>query len=325
MSPLLFLIVLFAALFAGSLLLGRYPRPGFASPVQILSNPVSFRVFSHLRLPRAITASLLGAALAAAGCTFQMLFKNPLVEPGFLGVTQGAAFGAALAILVVPSFSGGTQLFAVVFAVVGLSLSYGVARRLQFGGWVIRMVISGLSVSAFFAAGIGILKYIADPITQLQEITFWMLGGLQGATWNKTLTMLPITVPALVVLFVFRWRLNVLSLDDVTAFSSGTRPARERLLLLLAASMATAGVTAVAGIISWVGLLVPHVARALFGAEGSRVVPASLLLGAIMVLVCDGIARSVMVYEIPLGILTSLLGTALFLALLASGGVRFRR
>lgn len=317
--------MVFALLFAASLLLGRYPRPGFASPMQILSDPVLFRVFRYLRLPRTITASLLGAALAAAGCTFQMLFKNPLVEPGFLGVTQGAAFGAALAILLVPALPGGTQLFAVAFAIIGLSLSYGVARRLQFGGWVIRMVISGLSVSAFFAAGIGILKYIADPITQLQEITFWMLGGLQGATWSKTLTMLPVTVPAMIVIFLYRWRLNVLSLDDVTAFSTGTNPARERLLLLLAASMATAGVTAVAGIIGWVGLLVPHVARSVYGAEGSRVVPASLFIGGIMVLVCDGIARSVMVYEIPLGILTSLLGAALFILLLVSGGVRFRR
>jgi iron complex transport system permease protein len=254
-----------------------------------------------------------------------MLFKNPLVEPGFLGVSQGAAFGAAGAILFLPGFPGAVQLSAVFFALVGLGLSYSVARRLPFGGWVIRMVISGLAVSAFFASGVGILKYLADPVAELQELTFWMLGGLQGVTWPRTASLLPVTVPGLALLYLFRWRLNVLSLDDLTAFSIGAHPGRERMLLLLAASMATAGVTAVAGIVGWVGLLVPHVARRFYGSDGSRVLPASTLIGAIMVVICDDIARTALVYEIPLGILTSLLGASLFLMLLASGGVRFRR
>lgn len=324
-GSLLPLLLLFVILFLFSLLLGRYPRPGILDPAELLRDPLAFRVFRHLRLPRVLTAAILGASLAASGCAFQMLFKNPLVEPGFLGVTQGAAFGAAGAILLFPGLSGAVQLSAVLFSLVGLFLSYTVARRLPFGGWVIRMVISGLAVSALFASGVGILKYLADPVSQLQEMTFWMLGGLQGVTWAKTASLLPVTLPGLLLLHIFRWRLNLLSLDDLTAFSIGANPGRERMVLLLAASMATAGVTAIAGIVGWVGLLVPHVARRLYGAEGSRVLPGSLLLGAIMVLICDTVARAALVYEIPLGILTSFLGASLFLILLASGGVRFKR
>ncbi|NBF41886.1 MAG: iron chelate uptake ABC transporter family permease subunit [Spirochaetes bacterium] len=320
---LLFVLVFFSL--AISLLVGRFPAPGLSSPAALLATETSRAVFLHLRLPRVLTAALLGASLAASGCAFQMLFRNPLVEPGFLGVTQGAAFGAALAILVLPGVVGAVQISAVIFATAGLFLSYGVARRLRFGGWVIRMIISGIAVSALFASGLGILKYLADPMSQLQEMTFWMLGGLSGTTWGTTLMVLPLVAPALLILVLLRWRLSILSLDDLTAHSIGTSPARERLLLLVAASAATAGVTAAAGIIGWVGLLVPHVARRYFGVEGNRALPASLLLGAVMVVVCDTIARSLMVYEIPLGIITSLLGASLFLSLLSSGQVRFKR
>jgi iron complex transport system permease protein len=319
------LAVLFLGLFTVSLLLGRYPEAGIVSPGRLFGDPLGVRVFRFLRLPRVITASLLGASLAGAGCAFQMLFRNPLVEPGFLGVTQGAAFGAAGAILFLPGVPGAVQIAAIVFAVAGLALSFSVARRLKFGGWVIRMVISGIAVSALFAAGVGVLKYVADPLAELPELTFWMLGGLQGVTWSQTLSMLPVSVPGLLLLYAYRWRLNLLSLDDLTAFSLGASPARQRMLLLLAASLATAGVTAVAGIVGWVGLLVPHLARRFYGAEGSRVIPASILMGAIMVLVCDDLARAALAYEFPLGILTSLFGAGLFLMLLASGRVRFRR
>ncbi|WP_319560728.1 iron ABC transporter permease [Marispirochaeta sp.] len=316
---------LFVLLFAVSLLIGRYPSAGILSPAHLFTEQLALRVFLRLRLPRVISASLLGAALASSGCTFQMLFRNPLVEPGFLGVSQGAAFGAAMAILLVPRLPGGVQLSAVFFSLTGLLLSYRVARNIRFGGWVIRMVISGLAVSALFTSGVGVLKYLADPLSQLQEMTFWMLGGLAGTTWSTTVSMLLLALPALFILYLFRWRLNILSLDDLTSFSMGADPFRERMLLLVAASVATAGVTAAAGIVGWVGLLIPHVARRLFGAEGSVSLPASMLLGAVMVLACDDIARTLLSFEIPLGILTSLLGAGLFLMLLSSGQVRFRR
>jgi len=301
-----------------SLLLGRYPRPGFMAPGSLFSDPLAWRVFLNLRLPRVAAALLLGASLGGAGCVLQMVFRNPLVEPGFLGISQGAAFGAAGAILLFSGRGGSIQAGAVVFALLGLLLTWFIARRLRFGGWVIRMVISGICVSALFSSGIGILKYMADPLSQLQEITFWMLGGLNGITWPRLAAMLPLTLPGILIMVLMRWRLNILSLDEMTAFSLGTRPGRERMILLAAASVAVAGGTAAAGIIGWVGLLVPHLARHFYGAEGSRALPPSLILGALLVLVCDDLARAASASEIPLGILTSLFGAGLFVLLLTS-------
>ena len=311
--------------FCSPLLLGRYPQPGFISPADLLTDNLGLRIFLRLRIPRVLAASILGAGLAVGGAAFQMLFRNPLVEPGFLGVTQGAGFGAALAILLLPGVIGAVQVSAVLFALLGLILSYRVARHMHFGGWIIRMVISGLTVSALFTAAIGVLKYMADPLSQLQEMTFWMMGGLEGATWSKVLAMLATALPGIIVIMLFRWRINILSLDDITSFSIGANPARERLVLLAAASVVTAGVTAVAGIVGWVGLLVPHISRRIMGPEASAAIPASAFLGGVMVLICDDIARTLLVFEIPLGILTSLFGAGLFLSLLASGRVRFRR
>ncbi len=322
---LVLLSLLCTGIFFLSMLLGRYPEPGFISIQKLFDDSLALRIFLRLRIPRVLAAATLGAGLAMGGSAFQMLFRNPLVEPGFLGVTQGAGFGAALAILLFPAIPGSVQLSAILFSLLGLTLSYRVANRLPFGGWIIRMVISGLTVSALFTAAIGVIKYMADPLSQLQEMTFWMMGGLEGITWAKTLSMLATAFPGMLLLFIFRWRINILSLDDMTSFSIGANPARERLLLLTAASIVTAGVTAVAGIIGWVGLLVPHIARRLVGPDARASLPASALIGAVMVLVCDDVARTLMVFEIPLGILTSLSGAGLFLALLAFGKVRFHR
>ncbi len=307
------------------MLLGRYPEPGIISIRKLFEENLALRIFLRLRIPRVLAGALLGAGLAMGGAAFQMLFRNPLVEPGFLGVTQGAGFGAALAILLLPGVPGAVQISAVAFSLLGLTLSYRVASRLPFGGWIIRMVISGLTVSALFTAAIGVIKYMADPLSQLQEMTFWMMGGLDGVTWSRVIAMITTSLPGMILILFFRWRINILSLDDLTSYSIGANPSRERLLLLTAASIVTAGVTAVAGIIGWVGLLVPHIARRLVGPEAAVSIPASAMIGAIMVLVCDDFARTLMVFEIPLGILTSLSGAGMFLALLAFGKVRFHR
>jgi len=301
-----------------SLLLGRYPKPGLVSLHRLASDPMAQRLILNLRLPRIITAILLGAALSGAGCSLQMIFRNPLIEPGFLGITQGAAFGAALAILALPGSPFFIQVSAVLFGVAGLFLSWFTARRLHYGGWVIRMIISGIAVSALFSAGLGLLKYMADPMSELQEMTFWMLGGLNAVTWNRMVFMLPLVLPSLLLMYFMRWRLNILSLDDMTAFSLGSRPARERIVLLLAASLAVAGVTAVAGIISWVGLLVPHIARKITGADAGKVLPVSLLTGALFMLICDDLARTIIAFEIPLGIITSFLGAGFFIILFST-------
>lgn len=254
-----------------------------------------------------------------------MIFRNPLVEPGFLGVSQGAAFGAALSIIYVGALPLATEGLATLFACLGLALSYLVARHARYGGWILRLVLSGIAISALFSSGVGLLKYLADPLTQLPELVFWMLGGLWGVTWSDFFYLLPAVVMGLAILYLMRWRLNLLSLDDDTGFSLGAAPGRERTLVLVAAVAATAAVVSVAGIVGWIGLLIPHMARRLTGADARRALPASMLLGAIFALVCDDLARTLLAGEIPLGILASLFGSVLFIGMMLSRNVRVQR
>ena len=312
-------------LFVLSLLWGRYPSLGFISWQQVNEDELARLLVFNLRLPRLLTALLLGMSLSAAGTVFQTLFGNPLVEPGFLGVSQGAAFGAALCIV----FLGGSALtiqgVAAIFAFAGLGLSYLLARRIRYGGWVLRLVLAGIAVSALFSAGLGILKYVADPLRQLPEITFWLLGGLSSVTWLRFLSIFPVVLAGLLFLYLFRWRLNLLALNEETAFSMGAAPKRERLLLLTAAVLPTAAVISVAGMVGWVGLIIPHIARRLFGSDTRFSLPASMLLGGAFAMLCDDISRSLLAGEIPLGIITSLLGAAIFIGLMVSRAMRIER
>jgi len=177
-------------------------------------------------------------------------------------------------------------------------------------------------VSALFSSALGILKYLADPLSQLPEITFWLLGGLSGITWGRLLPILPVVIISLVIMLLMRWRLNALGLDDTTAFSLGLAPARERAILLCAAVAATAAVVSIAGMIGWVGLIIPHLARRCFGADCRQAMPAAMLMGAGLVVGCDDVARCVMASEIPLGILTSLVGATGFMVLMTSGALQ---
>lgn len=318
--PLLGLLLLAAG--AGSLLLGRFPAPGLTGIGTLLHDPLAARLVFTLRLPRILAGILLGASLAAAGTVFQMIFANPLVEPGFLGVSQGAAFGAALCIVTLSASPAVVQGVALLFALAGLALSWLLARAFRFGGWILRLVLAGIAVSALFAAGIGALKLAADPVRELPEITFWLLGGLWTVTWRDLMFLLPPVGIGLAVVWLLRWKLNVLSLDDRVAHSLGTAPERERLVLLLAATMATAAVVAVSGLVGWIGLMVPHAARRLVGTDARRALPAGMLMGAVSIIVCDDVARTILPAEIPLGILTSLVGALLFIVLMATAGKR---
>jgi iron complex transport system permease protein len=323
--PFLFLGLGFLAILLLSLFVGRYPAPGWMSPATLWEDALARRLVLNLRLPRVLTACLLGMTLAACGTVLQMIFRNPLVEPGFLGVSQGAAFGAALGIICWGSSLFLIESLAALFACLGLALSYCLARRIRYGGWILRLVLSGIAVSALFASGVGVLKYLADPLTQLPDIVFWMLGGLWGVTWPDFLyLLLPVTV-GLIVVTLMRWRLNLLSLDDDTGFSLGAAPGRERTLVLVAAVIATAAVVSVAGVVGWIGLLIPHVARRLTGADARQALPASILLGGTFALLCDDLARTLLPGEIPLGILASFFGALLFIVMMLSKNIRVQR
>lgn len=302
----------------GSLLVGRYPAPYWMPPRYLWEDAFAQRLVLQLRLPRVLTAFLMGAALASAGTVFQMIFRNPLVSSGFLGVSQGAAFGAAFSILFLSRAPLAVQSTAGLGAFSGLLFSYLLAQRIRYGDWALRLVLAGIAISALFSAGVGLLKYVADPLSELPEIVFWMLGGLWSVTWRDLTLVLPITALSMTLLLLMRWRLNLLALRDETAFSLGAAIHRERAVLLVAAVVATSALVAVAGIVGWIGLIVPHLARRLVGSDAQHALPASMLIGGIFALICDDLARTLLSGEIPLGIITSLLGALIFVGMLSS-------
>ena len=314
------LLILLAALFitlAMSIFIGRYPEPFWMPLSVLLEETLAWKLVFSLRLPRLVMAMLLGMTLSACGEALQMIFRNPIIEPGFLGVSQGAAFGAAFALIFLGGGGIAIKLSAAAFALLGLGLSFLLARVIHFGGWVLRLILSGIVISALLSSGLGVLKYLADPLTQLQELTFWLLGGLWSVTWKDVVYVLPVVLLGLIVAYLMRWRLNVLSLKDETAFSLGSRVNRERTLLLVLLVSAVAMIISVSGIVNWVGLIVPHMARKLFGSNAQFSMPGSILLGGIFVIICDDLARTLLPGEIPLGIITAFLGALIFVALMS--------
>ena len=306
------LVLIVIVVFVAGTLFGRYPKVGFMPIRALFEDKIAQALILRLRLPRMITALLVGMTLAGAGLAMQMLFSNPLVEPGFLGVSQGAAFGAAIAIVFVSNVAWVIQGFSMFFALIGMFASYLLAQRFRLGSWVLRLVMAGIIISAFFSSGLGIMKFVADPTNQLQEITFWLLGSLSSVTWNRLISIIIPVLSGLLVVYLLRWRLNVLSLDDRIAFSMGVQPTVERVALLIAAIIPVAATVSVSGLVGWVGLLIPHITRQIFGVNAQYSLPASMLMGGIFVMISDIVARSAFAAEIPLGILTALFGAFIF-------------
>lgn len=308
-----------------SMFIGRYPKPWLMPPSLLWTDPLAQRLVFHLRVPRVLAAFFMGMALASAGAVLQAIFRNPLVSSGFMGVSQGAAFGAALSIIFISNSPLAVEVTASIFGLAGLAVSYLLASNIRWGDWVLRLVLAGMVSSALFSSGLGVLKYVADPLKELPDIVFWLLGGLWAVGWDDLLYVLPFIVVGLVVIHLMRWRVNLLSLRDEMAFSLGAAPTRERLIVIVASVMVTAVTVAVAGTVGWVGLIVPHLARRVVGADNQRVIPASMLMGGVFTVVCDNLARTLRAGEVPLGIITSLLGALVFSALFFRRSARLSR
>lgn len=271
----------------------------------------------RIRLPRIILAISAGLALAVSGAAYQGCFRNPLVEPYILGVSSGAACGAALSIVFPHIFPQG-QITAFIFALAAVFISYSLARS---RGEIppVALVLSGIIVGALFSAMVGIMKYLADD-SGLREITFWMMGGLYYATWSDALLNTAVAGPVFLLLWYGGWHLNVLSLGDEEARSLGLNPALSRFVIIIAATLAAAVCVSICGIVAWVGLMTPHAARLIFGPDHRWVIPGAAMLGATYLLICDTIARTMTPAEIPLGIVTSIVGAPYLLWLLRSKG-----
>jgi iron complex transport system permease protein len=278
-------------------------------------------VVLQVRGPRVIAAIAVGAALAGAGAAYQNLFRNPLVSPDILGVAGGCALGAvsgiflALPILAIQalSFAGG-------IAAVGLVLAIGAWVRGH--DRVLTLVLTGVVVGSLFGAGIAFAKFVADPYNQLPAITFWLLGSFAGILPRDLWVAIPLIAAGFAVLTLLRWRVNVLALPDDEARALGVEVGRLRLAVIAGATLATSAGVAIAGVIGWVGLVIPHAARLLVGAEFARVLPVAAVLGAAFMLLIDTLGRTMATTELPPGVLTALVGTPVFIWLLAT---TFRR
>jgi len=302
---------------------GRYPLPvsGVADVLwQRLSGQsgsgAADAVVWQIRLPRVATAALVGAALAAAGTAYQHLFRNPLVAPDTLGVSSGAALGAVAGIFVGASylaiqaaaFAGGLG------AVLGVML---IASRLTTHDPLVTLILTGVVVASLLGAGTSLFKYLADPYNQLPAITFWLMGSFASMTLAELAHLAPAIAIALAVLLALAWRINLLALPEDEARSLGVNTRALRATVIAAATLATAAGVAVSGIIGWVGLVVPHMARLVVGPEFSRLLHVAAVFGAVFMLAIDTIARTIAPIEIPPGILTAVVGTPVFIVLLA--------
>ncbi|MBR0848575.1 iron ABC transporter permease [Bradyrhizobium diazoefficiens] len=274
-------------------------------------------VIWQVRGPRVAAACLVGAALAVAGTAFQGLFRNPLVSPDILGASSGAALGAVLGIFL---SLGVLAIQALAFAggVLAVALVYAVGSAVRARDPVLVLVLAGVVIGALLGAGVGLIKYLADPYNQLPAMTFWLLGSLAAVSPSDLIPLFGPVALGTLVLLALRWRMNVMSLPDEEARALGVPTTLLRVAIVAAATLVTSASVATAGIIGWVGLVVPHIARTLVGPDFGRLIPAAALIGGGFLLLIDTLARSAAQVEIPLGILTAFVGTPFFIWLLAS-------
>ena len=322
----LILVALSALLVAStlaSLMLGRYPitpveavgmLANLAVPIDPFWTSQQETLFFQVRLPRIVLAIMVGCSLATAGAAYQGTFQNPLVSPDILGASQGAAFGAACAILLgLGSFGVSVSAFLFSIAAVLLVLLIGTRAR---GNHLLIVVLAGVMVSSLFQAGVSFTKLIADPTDQLAAITYWLMGSLTGARWTDMALAAGPIAAGIAVLFALRWRINVLTMGDDEASTMGVNARRVRLIVILAATLVTASSVSISGMIGWVGLVIPHFSRMVVGCDYRKMLPASMLMGASFLLIVDDIARLVASSEIPIGILTAFVGAPFFLYLI---------
>ena len=322
------LAVIVFALAGVSLVLGQFPiepadalrmiahkvAPGLVEPTWTAQQE---SIFFNVRLPRILLALMVGCSLAAAGAAFQGTFQNPLVSPDILGASQGAAFGAAVSILLgMSSFMVSASAFVVSLITVALVVVISMRAR---GNQILVVVLAGVMVSSLFSAGVSYTKLIADPNDTLPAITYWLMGSVASATMDDVrLAAIPMAL-GLAVLFLLRWRINILTMGDDEASTMGVNARRTRAVIMVAATLVTASSVAVTGMIGCVGLVIPPLARMLVGFDYRKLLPASMIVGAGFLLLVDDIARLAATMEIPIGILTAFVGAPFFVYLITRG------
>ncbi|MCU6761527.1 Probable ABC transporter permease protein HI_1471 [uncultured Roseburia sp.] len=324
--PLLILILILLVLF--SIITGRFaiPLEEFAGVIKEAVSGVGDQyeaaatVLFQSRLPRILAAVLIGCALAVSGASYQGIFRNPMVSPDLLGASAGAGFGAALGFLLgIPAI--GVQFLSFGFGLVSVLLTCLISKKVS-GGMdqsPILLVLSGIVVGALFQAFISIVKYVADPFDTMPSIAFWLMGGLTYVTAPDVLFLAVPVLAGTVILFLLRWRMNLLSLGADEAESLGVSVKRCRGIIIVCATFMTASSVAVGGMIGWAGLIVPHFARMFVGPDYKKMLPCAAVLGSVFLLLVDDAARCITAQDLPIGILTAMIGAPVFVALLAKG------
>ena len=322
------LLAVLAVLFLASFVLGRYDVPasqvvrillhGMGLPMeQTWTDPMATAIL-QIRLPRILLAALVGCALSAAGTAYQSAFQNPMAAPDILGASSGACFGATLAILLDASDAlvTASAFLASLFTVV---LVYLISCRAK-GNRIVNLLLSGIMVSSLFSAGISYVKLVADPSSKLPEITYWLMGSLSGSREEDVLFVLWPVLVGVLPLLALRWRINLLTLGEEEAHAMGVHTGRLRLTVILSATVLTAASVAVAGMIGWIGLVIPHLSRRLVGNDCRYLFPCSMVFGAVFLMLVDNISRNLLPVEIPIGILMALVGAPFFLYLMTKRG-----
>lgn len=318
------LVVLLVVVFFIALCAGRYSIR-VTEVVRILASSVfdvtqtwddrAYGVIFTLRLPRTIGAVLVGAALSLAGAAYQGVFKNPLVSPDLLGVSSGACVGAAIAILLgMNSLGVQTLAFAVGIGAVTLTM---LIPRLFRSSSMMMLVLSGVIVRGMMDSVVGIIKYIADPETQLADITYWTLGSLVKVLSSDLFAIAPVIAAGCLMILMLSWRINILSLGEQEARALGVHVGFVRGVVILCSTLLTASAVCVCGTIGWVGLVIPHLSRITIGQDNTKSIPVSLLMGAIFMVAIDTLARVLTSLELPLSILTGIIGAPFYFMVLA--------
>ena len=332
------LVTAFVAVFFCSFLFGRY-SVAFTDLIRILANrllgavgrvfnvPLGFEktwsdaaetVTVNVRMPRIVSATVIGAALSTAGVSYQGMFRNPMVSPDILGASTGAGFGAAMGILAGFNYVGIT-ISSFCFGLGAVFLAYAISRASRLHT-TLSMVLAGIMVGSLFSAGTSLVKLFADTDNQLPAITYWLMGSLSSIKGSDTLFVTVLVVAGIIPLILLRWRINLLTMSEDEAKSLGINSGRLRFAVIVCATLMTAAAVSVSGMIGWVGLVIPHFCRLIFGYDYKRLIPASILLGGAFMTLVDDLARVVTTAEIPLGVLTAFVGAPVFVWLILKGG-----
>ncbi len=278
------------------------------------SDAQAVNIIHNIRLPRVIAALLIGCSLALSGAAYQGMFKNPLVSPDILGVSSGASVGASIAILMSQSFVV-TQSLAFLFGLITVVISYTISLKSKLSQ-TISLILTGTMIGSVCTSIVSMIKYVSDPTDTLPSITFWLLGSLSKIQTSSILfSVIPIVI-GMVILFLARWKLNVLMLEDDEAKTLGINPLKWKLIIIFASTLLTSAAVCLGGLIGWVGLMIPHIARFIFGSNYRYLIPSSSILGAIFLLAIDTLIRTVFQSEVPIGVFTAIIGAPFFLFLI---------